>query len=205
MLGGFPTLTHNIFSTSLLPWELLSTLLQNMVTCILTGWPLSLSIRATIGSRINKAFGREQHRQQEMKTMTRANKPISKCQQLDFTGPCTEAVELSLLSMSENQTEAKTRSRREANKGKEGRITRSRESGAAEAFLVGVLGAKHLSSIPSILSKANTVGSSFSFPDEETKNQRSGKVISKDTQLLRTGFEPRSVCLLGPEASHNTT
>lgn len=122
-----------------------------------------------MGPRINKVFGREQHRQQEMKTMTRANKPISKYQQLDFTGPCTDAVELSLLSMSENQTEAKTRSMREANKGREGRITCSRESGAAEAFLVGVLGARHSSHIPSILSKANTVGSSFSFPDEENR------------------------------------
>lgn len=127
MLGGFPTLTPNIFSMSLLPWELLSTLLQKLLTCILTGWSLSLLIRATLGSRINKqgiwsgvtqmtdknqgdiwgdpsteAMEGSRSSRKPCPELTNPN-PTPPTWELDLRGPRTKAVETSLLS-AEKQT-----------------------------------------------------------------------------------------------------
>ena len=99
-------------------------------------------------------------------------------------------------SMPENQTKV---TKEEV--GERGQITCSWKSEAAAAFLAGISGARHLPNIRSILSKINTVDNLFSFPDE-----RSCEVISKDTELLRTGTQDLNPCLsvLEPEISHNT-
>lgn len=75
-------------------------------------------------------------------------------------------------------------------------------------FLKCVLGVRHFTSIPSILSKNYMVDNLFSSSDEETKTQRACQVTSKCTGLLRTGtldLNPRSICLLGLETYHSTT
>lgn len=68
MLAVFRALTPKIFGIGLLPCELLLTLLHTQLLVFLAGWSLSLSIRATIGPRINKqSIWLEQHTPQEMK------------------------------------------------------------------------------------------------------------------------------------------
>ena len=79
--------------------------------------------------------------------------------------------------MPENQTKVT-----EEEVGERGQVTGSWKSGAAAAFLVGISGARYLPNIPSILSKINTIDNTF--PDE-----RRSEVISKDTELLRTGTQ----------------
>lgn len=95
-------------------------------------------------------------------------------------------------SMPENQTKITEEV------GERGQITGSWKSGAAAAFIVGISGARYLPNIPSILSKINTIDNTF--PDE-----RSCEVISKDTELLRTGTQDLNpgLSVLWPEISHN--
>lgn len=130
MLAVFRALTPKIFGIGLLPCELLLTLLHTQLLVFLAGWSLSLSIRATIGPRINKqSIWLEQHTPQEMKaneiadenlpqelwmghlfhkTMPRTYESQSKLQLLDFKGPCTEALGLSPPFDQRNSLKSKT-------------------------------------------------------------------------------------------------
>lgn len=78
----------------------------------------------------------------------------------------------------EKQNEVKEPEAWEACKEGKGQVTQSQKIGAAGAFSEHVLGTKHFTYIPAILSKTHMGDNIFSLPDEETKNQRDCQITS---------------------------